>query len=152
MAHEIWETKGHDLDKEITRHLRFNEQRFAEWYQGKFSASPPSRRLSDPLCFFDTNQILTITIDVWAGEKPGELSVKLDGDEGEIEMVSVGASMDHPGTHEVVLRHRAGTIGRAGIELISAKPGSKVTKYYDLEFRSKLEHCSRGAHFEVKPQ
>ena len=148
VAHEVWETKEQDINKEITQHLKFGEADFIVWYHKAFKTPPLSiGKRTDPIFFHDVDQLIVLTLDVWSGEAPEDIHTHFR-DNDEVELVSEGASKKWPGAHEVVLRHRRGHGGQVGITLTNSK--SSTVLYYELEFRSSILR-GNGVLFETQP-
>lgn len=85
-----------------------------------------------PLCYPDVTQQITLTIETWAGERPGDIEATIkDGDE--ITLVSVGASEAYDDTHKVILKHTQGDQGIASVTLSNKNTTNKFT--YEFEFR-----------------
>lgn len=139
VAHEVFQTKELDIDHAITKGLSFSEKEFVRWYESRFGVNPPSRRRVDPICFYDVDQLIKLRVDKWGGEEPGKITVKFH-DNDEVTLKSITASEEFEGVHEVVLEHKAGDGGIAGVELVS--PTSIQSLYYELEFRRSPSSCN----------
>lgn len=92
-----------------------------------------------PVCYLDKDQLITLTLETYAGEKAGELQVQFEDNEGEVELVSIKASASHSNSHEVVLRHTEGRSGIVGVKLYSPLSQSGRGPTYEFEFRKGME-------------
>jgi hypothetical protein len=102
-----------------------------------------------PICYPDTEQQITLTLETYAGEKPGELQVQFHDNDDELKLLSVRPSGNRPESHEVVLRHPEGEPGIVGVKLFSPLSREKDGPTYEFEFRKKGEGCN-GASIEAQ--
>lgn len=148
VAHEVWETKEYDIHKEITQHLSFSEREFIQWYKRTFQVLPIGNEVRPASIFFaDRDQTIRLTLDS-EGEKPGDITVNFRDNSGELELISLGASANHPGTHEVILRHRKGNEGMVGVKI--GIKGTSYVKHYEFDFSSNIEDAREGLLIETQ--
>ncbi len=128
--------------------MKLNLSKIAAFGVAFLGLSSQAHAWNGPICYLDTDQQFTITLETYAGEKPGDLQVKFDDNEGELELVSVRPSTTKPDSHEIVLHHPEGRSGIVGVKFYSLLAQGWRGPTYEFEFREGM-NCS-GAIIESK--